>query len=113
MGGGDREIEEGNETTEKRAKTIEQWTRPRRASESRNGDGDGSSERSTSRNGDETIDGATYDAIVMLLRLSVSKHARLGASESKEETTEGEGNDAVVASLGSLSNGDSGTEEDA
>ena len=85
MGGGDREIEEGNETTEKRAKTIEQWTRPRRASESRNGDGDGSSERSTSRNGDETIDGATYDAIVMLLRLSVSKHARLGRARAKKK----------------------------
>ena len=83
--GGDREIEEGNETTEKRAKTIEQWTRPRRESESRNGDGDGSSERSTSRNGDETIDGATYDAIVMLLRLSVSKHARLGRARAKKK----------------------------
>ena len=37
----------------------------------------------------------------------------MGASESKEETTESESNDAVVASLGSLSNGDSDTEEDA
>ena len=47
-------------------------------------------------------------------RLNVSeRHARVGASESKEETTEGESNGAVVASLGSLSNGDSGTKEDA
>ena len=28
---GDREIKEGNETTEKRVKTIRHWTRPRGA----------------------------------------------------------------------------------
>ena len=43
--GGDREIEEGNETAEKRVKTIGQWIRPHGASETRNGGGDGSSER--------------------------------------------------------------------
>ena len=84
-------------------KTIEQWTPLHGASETRNGDGDGSRKRSTSRNGEETIERAGYDAIVMSSRLSVSRHARVEASVSKDET-QGESNDTIVASLGSLSN---------
>ena len=55
----------------------------------------------------------TMPSLCRYASVSVSTHARVGASENKEETTEGESNDAVVASLGSLSNGDSGTEEEA
>ena len=68
---GDREIEEGNETTEEQVKTIGQWTW---GSENRKGGGDESNQRSTSRNGEETIESARYDAIVMSLRVSVGQH---------------------------------------
>ena len=51
-----------------------------KANESRNWGGNGSSECSTSRNDEETIEGAKNDAVVISLRLSVSRHARVGAS---------------------------------
>ena len=70
-----------------------------RASESRNGGGGESSEWSTSRNDEETIEDARNDAVVKSLRLSVSRHAHVGASESEVETTEGASTDAVVAPL--------------
>ena len=60
-----------------------------KASESRNWGGSGSSECSTPRNNEETIEGARNDAVVISLRLSVSRNARVGASEREGETTEG------------------------
>ena len=57
-------------------------------SESRNRGGGGSSEWSTSRND-----------VVLSLRLSVGRHARVGASESEVETTESASNDPVNKSI--------------
>ena len=68
----------GGGNDRKRVRTTGLWTRPREANESNNGGGGGFSKWSMSRNDEGTTEGARNDTVVMLLRLSVSRHALVG-----------------------------------
>ena len=65
------------EMTEKRVRTIGLWIRSHGANQSRNGSSGGFSECSTSRNDEGTTEGGRNNGVVMSIRLSVSRHARV------------------------------------